>query len=254
MENAFDDLNSRVDSYRGSTDDGPPQSWTPEYIQERLLRAFDVLKRMPGRVGPSSTSHAWPAMIREFHELVDRQTREQMEKDAAEVIRKKGERPSATEIQLADEALAWCARYLANDPCLADALQLWAFATARDLNMAKILRRRCIIVDAIRDRRQKDHDAEVERQRAAVIAEATQWANERLAEPVDGERFARIRANATIRAERELKRLGIQKRIKIRRQDVMPGKTFNDGSLRNWRIEGAKILAEKLNRDRVVVR
>ena len=255
MDNAqFDDLNARVDAYRGSDDDGVPQSWTPEHVQQRLVRAFDVLKRTPGRVGPSSNSNAWPAMIREFHELVDRQTREQMERDAAEVIRRKGERPSAIEIQLADEALSWCARYLADEPCLADALQRWAYATARDLNMAKILRKRCILVDAIRARRQKDQDAQQERQRSEVIAESTRWANERLSDTVDADRWGRIRANAIIRIERELERLGIKKRIKIRRQDVMPGKTFNDESLRNWRKKGAEMVAERLERDRIVVR
>jgi hypothetical protein len=71
------------------------QTWTPRLVEERLLEAADVLRRMPGaRVqGYFST---WPSVLYEFSDLIGQEPR-----------RLRCLPPSAAEISHMEATLAW---------------------------------------------------------------------------------------------------------------------------------------------------
>ena len=276
-------------AYASSSVDAPaPTRWTPAQVQLRLVEAFDVLRRTPMKIGPRGSSGAWPAILIEWEDLVDESTRERVKArveaglyppsfqilweewvdpltkgylsaDADEKIRRDTGRPSSFEIDRADEAMNWCARYLGDEPLKADALHLHSFCIALDLKMAKLLRRRTLRADALVVRRQAEEDAARERRRKNMAAEALQWRARRLADDSGGvlteERIANITANARIRLQRELERAAADvKPIKVRRGDVWPGKVFTRWRVDHWRKEAAAAIAAALNRDKVAVR
>lgn len=241
-----------------AADAGPPSEWTPAHVMQRLIGMFEVVRRTSGRVGPRTHANGWPAMLREFHELTDKQTREQMEADKAEEAKTRGERPTAWQIEQADEAMQWAWQHLADAPHLADALQLWAFAKAHgDLDVRKILRRRAVLADAAVAVRQAQQDARAQAVRRAIAGDCIQWANSRL-EAAHGAGVARldaIRHNARIRCHRELRRRAPEAYPpKVRRQDVIAGKVFTRTMLDRSRKAAAALIVAALRAKGVAVR
>lgn len=178
----LDDLNERLAAYLGADpgDDDPiPTRWTPEYVVLRLVKAFDAVHRGVSRPGPKQFGSNWPSIVQNFEELVDweefdrsiaegrswkaqrlvsdarREIEDQRIRDAEEAEDRPA-RPNSLDIDKADEAILWCARYLGADPLRADALQLHAFCIARNLKTAKVLRRRAVKADLLLERRRKD--------------------------------------------------------------------------------------------------
>lgn len=249
-----DDMGVLSRAYFGALEDGLPTSWTPAHVQTRLIEAFKVIHKTTTRGAPKAFGSNWPNMLREFDDLVDAQSREQMEIDGVEEARRRGLRPTADMIERADEAMGWCARYLAHDQAHADAIQLWAFCKARGFDMRKMLRRRRVAVDIKVQRRQADKDAHRLARRSEIAKEATEWANRRLASATSPEQVERIRANAFVRASRAIEASPDCTARKVLRQDVMPGRAFTRTWLDAMRKEAANTLASLLNRDGVRVR
>lgn len=115
-----------------------PPRWDAGHVAHRMVKAFEVLQTMPGRIGPRNGGGAWPAILREFSDFLEESVRMQR---AGEVLSIR-HRYSAAEMTLADEALCWPLRYLRDDPRMADALQLWAMARARRRSLRRVLRQR----------------------------------------------------------------------------------------------------------------
>lgn len=131
-----DDLASRIEAI-GEED--IPTQWTPEHVQNRMVEAFDILARSGTRVGPRQHANGWPAMIHEFSDLVDAQARALAEKERQH---ERGARPTAEELSRMNEALKWPMIHLEGKPLQADALMLWAYATALGRDMSAMLHQR----------------------------------------------------------------------------------------------------------------
>jgi hypothetical protein len=197
--------------------------------------------------------------------------------------------PSAAEASRAEEALGWALLYLRDQPELADGLQTWARCVAYDISMAAVLsnrraehddrqrgrlgtieldrqpqnkseidrtlhRRSKYMADKVA-RRQAAEDAARARRRAEIAARVAAWANERLEKATDPEHVARIKANAKIRLKRHLEQVaGEVKQIKVRREDVEPGRCYSKRRLQECRKIAASFIADALNRDGIEVR
>ena len=290
--------------------------WTPEFVQLRLVEAYDVLRRSPMRIGPKGAGNCWMQVvdIMEIDESLVRNARVDIEahrrlkalRAEIEGIRAAKEQqqrersdraarnpaPTSVEVAKADEALHWCVRYLKKEPMQADALQLWAVCGAwshsvakalrdrmeqaqkliqahesyddddrreeqrrtdrHDKNIQAALRKRVVDIAPVVEVRQSAEDAAREARRAEVLAKVAAWANERLGGARDAAHADAIRANAQIKAEREVKAEAPLRKVKP--ADVMPGKCFTRTWLDAQRRLGAAAIAAGLNRDRVEVR
>ena len=257
-----------------------PKVWTAVHVCHRMVEAFEVAHYSISRPGPRSHANAWPAMVTEWADLVDEdlrermtshmgarqkdlvnweyyvdaQTRRQLESDAAEEARRRPPRLVALAIEMADEALQWASIYLADWPTRADALQIWAFAKARNHDMERMLAARRLAARSLADRQTRELTAIREVRRREIVREATNWANARLASASTPERRDRIRSNALIRAARTIEAEGLNATIQVRLQDVMPGKVFAYPSLNAWRKEASAYLADALQKAKVIVR
>jgi hypothetical protein len=115
-----------------------PRSWHAGYVAARLIQAYRVLHTLPSRIGPESFGNAWPTVLVEFGDLVDAAAWAQHAKD----VPHDRVRWSTEDITLADEACAWPLQHLADSPRRADAVQVWAYAMARERSLRRLLRRR----------------------------------------------------------------------------------------------------------------
>jgi hypothetical protein len=122
----------------GEMDEAPPRTWDAGWVAIRMVRAFEVLQTMPGRIGPPAYGSCWPAILREFSDFLEESVRMQR---AGEVLAIRHPY-SAQEVALADEALCWPIEHLRRAPKRADALQLWAMARARRRSLRRLLRQR----------------------------------------------------------------------------------------------------------------
>ena len=178
------DLQSEVDAYATAEDGAPPTRWTGAHVGKRLIDAFGVIHRSVVIPGPKAPRAAWPQIVGGWRELtdedeqaaivererrfrarsktrrngrlkidwrsyVDRDTVRRLEADAADDAMRHGEAPMAIEIELADEAIAWPLRFLAESPLHADALQLWALSQALGFSLAGALRKRALKAEAM---------------------------------------------------------------------------------------------------------
>ncbi len=202
-------------------------------------------------------------------------------------------RPTPIETSMAEEALGWPLRYLQDEPMQADALLLWSWCGAHDYSMARALRERVERAEELiqqryasgsfdvcddrheEKRREEQHDKRVakelnergkavapkverrrseefERLQADIVAQAVGWANERLGSARDQQHADAIKANAAIGARRDIE--AGAKKIRVRPQDVLPGKVFSRSWLDVMRHVGAAAIAAALTKDGVEVR
>ena len=127
----MNDLSARIAAY-ADPDSDLPATWTPEHVGARMIEAFEVLSKIPERVGPASPANAWPAYMQEFHDLVG----VKVEGSRAKI------RATSAELSRLYEAFMWPVAFLTDMPLQADALSLWAFCKAGDRSIAEILARR----------------------------------------------------------------------------------------------------------------
>jgi hypothetical protein len=257
-ENLIRDLAA---AYADSTEDDPaPTVWTPAQVQIRLVAAFGVLRRSSMTIGPRQFGSNWPAIVQETPALAEIEEWTRLRAEWEKDVEDRADRPTSVEIEMAEEALGWGMRYLRDAPLLSDALHLHALCTAFRLNMAKLLRKRCLRAAVLIERRQADEDRNRAARRLDLASGALAWRNRRLSDAAErgvltAERKERITANARIRLERALRDAGPSvQAIIVRRGDVMPGKVFTRVRLNVWRKEGAAVVAKALRKDKVQVR
>lgn len=221
--------------------------WTPAHVRTRMVEAFDVLRRMSGRIGPKAYGSNWPAILRDIADMNDVQAYEQAQKDGQKVRH----RPTLEEISRMDEALHWPWDFL-DSPRERDAINLWAMATAWDLNLAGIMRARAKAAADLARIRERDENARRSAARAQEAARAAAWGNRRLA-LCDGSPGARERilANATIRLGREVEKL---RPVLIKPSTVVPDKVLSRTSMDRHAYRAAKAVAEGLEAKGVSVR
>jgi hypothetical protein len=192
--------------------------WTPERVQARLIEAYDVLRRLPGRLGPKAHGNAWPEFrsvaVYDEHELRDLLALDRMAYRAAvaenEEVRQarvadqrakadKPKAPEADEVSRAQEALGWALSHLRDAPLQADALGLWCLCTASCGNLEAILRQRRQIADDLVEDRRKEIRAEEKRDRA-IMAELRKR-TQRVDPLVERRQAAETEAMAALRQE-----------------------------------------------------
>jgi hypothetical protein len=257
-ENLLRDL---ARAYADATEDDPnPTFWTPAQVQIRLVSAFGVLRRTSMTIGPKAFGSNWPAIVQETPALAELEEWTRLRAEWEKDVEDRADRPTSIEIEMAEEALGWGLRYLRDAPLLSDALHLHALCTAFRLNMAKLLRKRCLRAAVLIARRQEDEGRNRAARRLDLASAALAWRNHRLSDAAERgvltvERKERITANARIRLERALHDAGPDvQQIIVRRGDVMPGKVFTRVRLNVWRKEAAAVVAKALRRDKVAVR
>ena len=282
MDTLFqNDLDAYIKAHRHDLESVVPSIWTPEWVMARLIASMEVVHKTAGRIGPAKVGTAWPSILREWADLVDDVTKERLiyrssrmrgrpinwesevdpqtkrllQDDAEETQRQRGNRPTSLEIELSDEAMGWCARYLGDTVMAGNALQTWAWCQARGASVAAVLRLRGLKADAMVTRRQAGEDELRKSRRQEIAARAAAWANARIPTARDDAHIKHIRANAHIRFERECAaRVDDVGSVKIKRRDVMPGRVFAARVMDEHRKLGAAIIAEGLQRDKVTVR
>lgn len=235
-----------------------PERWTPEYAGFRMVEAFKHLRRaFVGRIGPKGAQGYWPEILHDAEDLRGHAAdyRKQVE---AQLARDRSQ-PSATDLARMDEALAWPMRFLASDPILADAVTVWAFTAAWEIDQGQFLKARKARALEIAADLARAENAEIERKRREAVQEAKEWAMGQFRKrkvlqrsAVDREAATEsIRAQARIRAERALKKLP---EVKVNATLGMPGKVLAVSTLGRLRIDGLDLLAERLESARVPVR
>lgn len=112
----------------------PPEPWTAETVERRLVDAYDVLARLPMSHRPRGFGSASPEYLTEFTDLVGRFIDYE---DREKPFRL---RPSDDEVRAMEEALGWAA-LISHEPKLAKLVGLGAMWKARNALTAKRVRR-----------------------------------------------------------------------------------------------------------------
>ncbi|WP_454813795.1 DUF6362 family protein [Labrys neptuniae] len=213
-------------------------AWTPELVMERMVEAFETLRRVPASVGPKAFGNGWPAVIHDLADMIHWEPGKEPRRLP----------PSLAQITRMEEALAWPSQFLADQPLAADALNLWAMCKAWGRSIDGVLQGRAKEAAEIARvvEREINQRRGIERQQTA--GDVAAWANLKLA-AADGERVERIRANAVIRLERELAKKGLVHAVVIvKPAECSPDKVISRTSLDRWRFVGARQVADKLGR------
>lgn len=259
---AFDDINTRAAAYRDVEAGDGPAYWLPEQVRDRMVEGIAVAVRMPGQVGPKSVASAWVQIWRDQGDWngyeLDNPRSPYLIVRTREIRDHADRKFSSEQISRAEEAIEWCAKYLAGDPLAADALQAWAFCKAMDWNIERFLRKRKLAAEALLERRKRDVPdiVTVYRDDARdIAAKITAWANASLAAEKDKAKRQRIRRAAQIRFRREIGAArAVEREVRVTLQDVMPGKVFNRKALKKYGDRAAETIALALIRDGVPVR
>ena len=240
-----DDLRSRAEVV---TNDGPPTAWTPEHVQARLVEAFDILARSGTRVGPRQHANGWPAMVHEFADLVDAQARALAEKERQQ---NRAARPTADELSRMNEALAWPMAHLEGKPLQADALMLWAYATALGRDMAAMLHQRKKRASALAEEMMRRRNALPHAGDCRSIADQWRAALRRQIARDVAASIPAADAPATFRARCEAANC---LPYRVQPHEAMPGRCLSRTNLDRQRKVAAAAVAAGLRRQGVAVR
>jgi len=233
-------------------------TWTHDHVLERISRGLKALVLSTGRHGPKTSGSPWPATFRELPPLAELEQWLELRREFEAAMHARNERPSAAEIALAEEALAWPARYLADEPLQRDAIWLTVRTIAFNLKLEKLLRERRIAADLMVEARKEfapDIVRIYEDDAQDAAAKVAAWANAAFAKVSSRSKVIRIKQGARIRFKREIRKVKAIERIThVKRGDVMPGKLFNQSRVHHHRIAGVEAIIAGLERDGVKVR
>lgn len=240
----FADLQSRIAAYQDPESD-VPAIWTPEHVSARMVEAFEVLARLPERVGPAGPHNAWPAIWHEYKlgELVGVELKNTKPKIGA----------TAFEISRMNEAFMWPVDFLSDMPLLADALSLWAFAKAHDRSIADILQRRMKRARATAKRMTAFENDKRAKKRTEIARNVATWANSRLEQAETPEQRKNIKANAHIRMERAVRECNSLP-IEYGPRDAVSGTVLTRRSLDKYRHLATAEISLRLHERGVMVR
>lgn len=221
-----------------------PDHWTGEWVCERMIRAFETLRIVGGRVGPKQFGTCWAEYALEYKEVVVRR------------------RAADGEVQRMEEALAWPASYL-NGPTLAhslsrDAVLLWTSVKAAGGDVQPIIRQRYLEACSRAERAASTTNAGLAARRAQAEEDCRKWFEGQLASREKNwaaseraEKLEALERQRTIRLERELAKLPD---VRPKPADGANGRVITDRTLRQFRMAGFDVIARGLRRDQVQVR
>lgn len=240
----------KFNALEGATEYVVPLDWNAGHVAYRMINAFQVLRSLPGRVGPQMYGSSWPVMLQEFEDLVD----EQAMANARLEFMKSRPRWSADEIERADEALAWPVRYLADYPMRADALGVWAMGKAAGLSVSRLLRGRAQRAAQAAQRAQDKENARRAELRRSLASDTVAWANAELAQATDDIERRAIRHEAAIRYNRLVLTTPNLHDVVIRPSEVLAHKVLSRASLDRYLPAALNTLAQRLTEADVPVR
>jgi hypothetical protein len=267
----------------GDEDDGDPfqrreyvvpKVWTPYHVAKRLVVAYDIVEATTSTPGPAAYGNGWPAILREFEDLVDSDAMRHHKVDFEKSILRRRLRPTPMEIDMAEESIGWLAEHLTPGSQEIDALSLWTLATAKGLDVSRLLHRRRLMADAMIEAIRPNQIGLTVMKKGrleAAVAGVLFTANRMLEEARQAARDARsdrgskdAREAAAFARKFALARLRTQVRLealvtrpaqkRIRRTDVIPGKVFSQSVYDERRKLGAQIVADSLDARGVSVR
>lgn len=221
-----------------------PEHWTGEWVCERMIRAFETLRIVGGRIGPKEYGTAWAEYVLDYKEVQVRP------------------RAGFGDVERMEQALAWPATYL-NGPTLAhslsrDAVLLWTSVKAAGGDVQPVIRQRYLEATARATRQAETASVQAVAQRAQVEQECRAWFDAQLArrEPnwaasERAEKREALERQATIRIERELAKI---KEVRPKAADGANGRVITDRALRTFRMAGFDVIARGLVRDQVQIR
>ena len=159
--------------------------WTHDHVLDRIGAGLKAVILSSARPGPQSFSAPWPSTFREPPPLAELDQWLELRREFESAIHARNERPSAVEIALADEALAWPARYLA-DPLQRDAVWLTARCVGLGHKLETILRQRRKVADFMVQQRKENGAPDViriyEDDAEDAAAKVVAWANKAIAD------------------------------------------------------------------------
>lgn len=238
--------------------DGRLIFWTPEAVGRRMVESYDVLRRTPMRIWPSGFGSSMPEFFRDAPDLGELQMWLDAREEWERRVTRRANAPTAEEVSRSEEAIHWCARYLADQPLVADAISLWAACLGLRRSLRRAIRERCIRADAMLERAKEDipdivtiytDDAQAAAQK--IVARA----NVAMARSTEAGEVSRIRAGASIQFARAVREGAIvERQVRVGRPDVMPGRNFRWHAIDRRRKEAAATISDALNRAGIAVR
>ena len=264
-ENPFDDRGYSL-----------PTRWTAYHVAKRLFDAYGVVEQITQTPGPRAFGTAWPAMLREWQDLIDADAwKNHGDEYRAGVSRRRG-RPEPVEIDMADEAVRWPGLHLRCDDPRHDALTLWVLASVKGFNVSKALARRRKQADAMiaalaphmgRSKAEVAHPERLDALVRGVVATANVMleqaqaaakaarSDRALAAASQDALFARRHARERLAKMARVEKLLVRPSgARIARSDVMPGKVFSQSAYDEHRKAGAQRVADRLQVLGVAVR
>jgi hypothetical protein len=218
-----------------------------------------------GRIAPSSYGGSWPTALREFSDLIDEQSMNAAREAFAENLR----RPTAEEISMSDEALAWPLKYAAHEPMACDAVLLWAMCKAGGFSIARMLRERTLKAKTMAERmaaaeweKMLPAVREIERKRKQVIVDAGRWRDEQakelqlnaMGEADKAQAWEELSALMRHRIADGLSQHPIPMKPVVLPWQAMPEKILSRSSLDRYLPAGLAFLAGQLHEGRVPIR
>jgi hypothetical protein len=234
-----------------------PLNWTGEYVSYRLVEAFKVLRSAEVRGGHTGKVGFWPQYHHEFEDL--RGWADEYRAEVEAKMARLAQRPNRFDLSLMDEALAWPLRFLLDKPMLADAITLWAWTTAYEIDLAAVLKKRKHHAIAVAQSIAAEINGQRARERAALAEQWKQWAlSEFEARGVNAmtpkrkeKEVQRIRKLARAKLEREFSKL---RDVKANATLGMPGRVLAVRTVMESKREALELLAERLQAAAVAVR
>jgi hypothetical protein len=200
--------------------------------------------------------------LREFSDLIDEQSMNAAREAFAENLR----RPTAEEVSMSDEALAWPLKYAAHEPMACDAVLLWAMCKAGGFSIARMLRERTIKAKAMAERMAAGEwerlKQDYSRARKQIIVEGGKWRDTEardlklhaMGEAEKAQAWADLTAQMMARIDDELAALKPPMKPTVLPWQAMPEKILSRSSLDRYLPAGLAYLAEQLHRAHVPVR
>lgn len=233
-----------------------PKVFDGDYVAYRLKEGFEILRRANvGRVFPGGAAGYWPSILRDAEDI--KGWADQHRRDVETGMARRQARPTSVEIDRMDEVLAWPMRFLQDSPLHADAVTLWAFTSAYDIDPSGPLLNRRKAAEKIANEvaaRETSRRAGLARAAGAATAKRMydQWNVVGRTPEKQKEALALIEAKARDRAIGEMRRLGGEAKPSI--TAAMPGKVLKPGTLKRVSREGFDLLAVRLNKAGVATR
>jgi hypothetical protein len=114
----------------------PPERWGELVVMDRLEEAFTTLGRLGGRVWPKEFGNGWPKYVYDRADMNAQLETGELERTLGQQNRVRIP-PTAAQISRCEEAIAWPARYLGDEPEIAEAVGVLAFWEARGVDVTK---------------------------------------------------------------------------------------------------------------------